>query len=215
MKGKWIAGLAVVALVGSGLAGYVSATPINKTTIKNPASTTVGYFYSPVGAGAKISGPGAFGSTTGAGLKLFSFQNGALNGNSGGSTTLLYTADTPGPYFKFYVSIVGGFNFAYAKRWGSGAGSASSSVNWNVVENVDGVAVVTLNGSETSTATVGGATGSDLKWKPVLKFTGGLMVVNTSASVTNTVGSSATVNLSDAIVTGIATGNVIGLTFGS
>jgi hypothetical protein len=215
MKGKLIAGLAVVALVGSGLAGYVSATPINKTTVKNPASAQTSFFYSPIGAGAKISGPGAFGSTTAAGLKLFSFQNGALNGTSGGSTSLIYTADTPGPYYKVYVSVVGGFNFTYAKRWGGGAGSVTNTINWNVVENVDGVAVVALNGSETSTSTVNAATGTDLKWKPVLKFTGGLLVITNGASVTSTVGSNTSVTLSNSTSTGIGTGNIIGLTFGS
>lgn len=203
----------MLALLGA--AGYVAAAPVTKQTIKTPASGSLSTGYSPVGASASWSGPGAIASSTGAGLKLFSFQNGAVTGTAAGNSTLLYTADAPGTYFKFYVSIVGGINFAYAKRWNSGAGSASGGITWTVTETVDGVAVVALNGSETSTATVNSATGSDLKWKPVVKFTGGLIVLSNSASVSNSVGATSNVNLTNGISTGVATGNVVGFNFGT
>ena len=213
MRLKLITG--ALALVVAGAAGFVGANPVDKSTVKTPASVQVDAFFAPIGAGVRVQGPGAFTSVTAAAAVVLSLQTGTLSKTGEGTSQLVYSTTGTDTHYRLFASVIGGFQFCYAKKWGSGYGTCSNTLTYSVSKLVDGVTSIGLSGSETLTAQATSAQDQQVAFKPLFKFTGGLLVFTQGATVTTKVKSGSTINNTNPSFVGAANGQAIGFNFGT
>lgn len=203
-----------LALVVAVAAGFVTASPVDKATVKNPATVQVDPFFAPIGAGVRVQGPGAFTSVTAAAAVFLSLQTGTLSKTGEGTAQLVYTHSGTDTHYRLFASVLGGFQFCYAKKWGSGSGSCANTLTYSVAKTVDGVSSIGLSGSQAIGAAAG-AVDQQVVFKPLFKFTGGLLVFNSGATVTTNVKSSSTIDNTNPSFVGAANGQAIGFNFGT
>lgn len=213
MRLKLLSGALALAIAGA--AGFVSAGPVEKTTVKNPSSVQVDPFFAPIGAGVRVQGPGAFTSVTAAAAVFLSFQTGSLSKTGEGTAQLVYTHSGTDTHYRLFSSVIGGFQFCYAKKWSNGSGDTANTLTYSVAKVVDGVSSVGLSGSQAISASANSATSQQVTFKPLFKFTGGLLVFSQGATVTTNVKSSSTINNTNPSFVGAANGQAIGFNFGT
>ena len=212
MRLKFVTSALALLLVGA--AGFVGANPVDKSTVKNPDSTQTDAFFAPIGAGVRVQGPGAFTSVTAAAAAFLSIQTGTLQKTGEGTTSLVYTHSGTDTHYRLFTSVIGGFQFCYAKKWSDGSGTSTNTLTYSVAKVVDGVSSIGLSGSQQISAAADSVNSSQTAWKPLFKFTGGLLVLTSGATVTTNVKSNSSITAYPSFV-GTANGQAIGFNFGT